>query len=97
MIGCIFRLIKIEQMSINKSVVVIHLQLCDDGEHDLKKLFDHIKNDYGRGNEEVNTLEFGEVLHQMIRCLIVCITHLAHSRLIKLIVIQVLIGLKSHW
>ena len=64
MIGRIFRLIQIESMT-NEQISVIHLQLCDDNEHDLKKLFDHMKNHYGGGDSEVNLLRFGKVLRCM--------------------------------
>jgi len=64
MIGSIFRLIKIEKMK-NEEIVMIHMELCDDDEHDLKELFDHMKNKLGGGNKEVNLRSFGIVLHQM--------------------------------
>ena len=64
MIGSIFRLIKIEKMK-NEKVVMIHMELCGDDEHDLKELFDHMKNKYGGGNEEVNLHSFGKVLYRM--------------------------------
>jgi len=63
MIGSIFRLIKIEQMK-KEEIVMIHMELCDDDEHDLKELFDHMKKKYG-GNKEVNLHSFGQVLRRM--------------------------------
>ena len=64
MIGSIFRLTKIEKMK-DKDIVTIYMELCDDDEHDLKKLFDHMKNKYGDGNEEINLHSFGQVLYRM--------------------------------
>jgi len=64
MIGSIFRLIKIEEMK-NEEIVMTHLELCGDDEHDLKELFDHMKNKLGGGNEEVNLRSFGHVLREM--------------------------------
>jgi len=64
MIGSIFRLIKIEQMK-KEEIVMIHMELCDDDEHDLKELFDHMKKELDGENEEVNLRSFGHVLHKM--------------------------------
>jgi len=64
MMGSIFRLTKIEKLK-DKDIVTIYMELCDDDEHDLKELFDHMKNKYGGGNEEVNLHSFGKVLREM--------------------------------
>ena len=64
MIGSIFRLTKIEETK-DKDIVTIYMELCGDDEHDLKELFDHMKKEYGGGNEEVNLRSFGQVLHEM--------------------------------
>jgi len=64
MVGSIFRLIKIEEMK-HKEILMIHMELCDDDEHDLKELFDHMKNELDGGNEEVNLHSFGQVLRDM--------------------------------
>jgi len=64
MIGSIFRLIKIEEIK-NEKIITIHMELCGDDEHDLKELFDHMKKEYGGGNEEVNLHSFGQVLYRM--------------------------------
>ena len=64
MIGCIFRLIKIEETK-NEEIVMIHMELCGDDEHDLKELFDHMKKELGGGSQEVNLHSFGQVLRQM--------------------------------
>jgi len=64
MIGSIFRLTKIEKLK-DKDIVTIYMELCGDDEHDLKELFDHMKKEYGGGNEEVNLRSFGQVLHEM--------------------------------
>jgi len=34
----------------NRRFWVIRMKLCGDDEHDLKKLFDHMKVEYGGGN-----------------------------------------------
>jgi len=64
MMGSIFRLIKIEKMK-NEEILMIHMELCGDDEHDLKELFDHMKEELSGGSEEVNLRSFGEVLHEM--------------------------------
>lgn len=64
MVGCIFRLKSVRRDENNK-LWLIEMQLADDGESDLKKLFDHLKNDYGGGEEEVNLQSFGDVLRHM--------------------------------
>jgi len=64
MIGSIFRLTKIEKLK-DKDVVTVHMELCDDDEHDLKELFDHMKKEYGGGNKEVNLHSFGKILRRM--------------------------------
>ena len=64
MVGSIFRLIKIEEIK-NEKIITIHMELCGDDEHDLKELFDHMKNELGGGNEEVNLRSFGQVLRRM--------------------------------
>jgi len=64
MMGSIFRLIKIEEMK-HKEIVMIHMELCGDDEHDLKKLFDHMKKELDGENEEVNLHSFGKVLYRM--------------------------------
>jgi len=64
MMGSIFRLIKIEEIK-NEKIIMIHMELCGDDEHDLKELFDHMKNQLGGGNEEVNLHSFGLVLRRM--------------------------------
>jgi tetratricopeptide (TPR) repeat protein len=64
MVGSIFRLIDIRR---NKKDLVweIRMKLCGDDEHDLKNLFDHMKKEYGCGNNEVDLLSFGNVLLKM--------------------------------
>ena len=64
MMGSIFRLIKIEEIK-NEKIITIYMELCGDDEHDLKELFDHMKKEYGGGNEEVNLHSFGKVLRRM--------------------------------
>ena len=41
------------------------MKLCGDDEHQLKKLFDHMKKEYGGGDNEVNLRSFGDVLRRM--------------------------------
>ncbi len=64
MIGCVFRLIDIHQDD-DEQIWVIRMKLCGDDDDDLKKLFDHMKKEYGGGNNEVNLLSFGNVLRRM--------------------------------
>ena len=64
MIGCVFRLTDIRRDN-NEQIWVIEMKLCDDDEHDLKKLFDHMKKAYGGGDKEASLLRFGIVLRQM--------------------------------
>ena len=64
MMGCIFRLIKIEEME-NEEIVMIHMRLCDDDEHDSKELFDHMKKKFSGKSEEVNLRSFGQILREM--------------------------------
>jgi tetratricopeptide (TPR) repeat protein len=64
MIGCIFRLNDICYDD-NKQIWKIQMDLCGDDEYDLKNLFNHIKNEYGCGENEVDLQSFGNVLHQM--------------------------------
>ena len=64
MIGSIFRLTKIEETK-DKDIVTIYMELCGDDEHDLKELFDHMKNELGGRNEEVDLRSFGLVLREM--------------------------------
>jgi hypothetical protein len=45
MTGCVFRLMKIDQNDDN--IWIIRMQLCDDDQHNLKTLFNHMKKEYG--------------------------------------------------
>ncbi|CAF1098451.1 unnamed protein product [Adineta ricciae] len=62
MSGCIFRLDEIHQ---DDDMWVIEIQLCDDSEHDLKTLFDHMKKDCGGGDGDVDFVSFVSVLYRM--------------------------------
>jgi tetratricopeptide (TPR) repeat protein len=64
MIGCVFRLIDVRR-SDDGEMWIVRMRLCGDDEHDMKKLFDHMKKDYGGGNDEVDILAFGRVLRRM--------------------------------
>jgi tetratricopeptide (TPR) repeat protein len=64
MIGCVFRLIDIQQ-SDDGEMWIVQMKLCGDNAYDLKKLFEHMKQDYGGGNDAVDSLAFGRVLRRM--------------------------------
>jgi tetratricopeptide (TPR) repeat protein len=64
MIGCVFRLIDVQQNA-NDEIWIVRMKLCGDDEHDMKKLFEHMKKSYGGGGKEVNLRSFGVVLHHM--------------------------------
>ena len=64
MIGCVFRLIDVRQ-SDDGAMWMVRIRFCGDEEHDMKKLFEHMKKDYGGGNNEVSLQQFGQVLHAM--------------------------------
>jgi tetratricopeptide (TPR) repeat protein len=63
MIGSIFRLTSIHQTY--EQIWMIHLTLCGDDEHDLRKLFEYMKDSYADGESETTLLSFGHVLHKM--------------------------------
>jgi tetratricopeptide (TPR) repeat protein len=60
MIGCVFRLMDIRQ-SDDDEMWIIRMKLCGDNEHDMKKLFEHMKKYYAGGD----VLSFGRVLREM--------------------------------
>jgi tetratricopeptide (TPR) repeat protein len=64
MIGCVFHLINIHYDDVEQ-IWMIRMELCDDDEHDLKKLFNYLKKEYGCGENEVNLCSFGNLLHRM--------------------------------
>ena len=61
MMGSIFRLNDIYRDE--DRVWIIRMTLCSDSDHDLKTLFDHMKNKYGDG--ETSLYSFGHVLRKM--------------------------------
>jgi tetratricopeptide (TPR) repeat protein len=63
MIGSIFRLSNIHQN--DQQIWIIQLTLCGDDEHDLKNLFEHMKNSYADGDNDATLFSFGRVLHNM--------------------------------
>jgi hypothetical protein len=63
MIGSIFRLSNIYRN--NQQIWIIQLTLCGDDEHDLKNLFEHMKNSYADGDNDATLFSFGRVLHKM--------------------------------
>ncbi|CAF1058051.1 unnamed protein product [Adineta ricciae] len=66
MMGSVFRLSSIFPDKSNSSTWVIRAELCGDENHDLKKLFEYMKEKYGGGNDEdVSLRSFGEVLRKM--------------------------------
>jgi tetratricopeptide (TPR) repeat protein len=62
MIGCVFRLIDVQQ---NDQIWEIHMKLCGDNEHDIQNLFQHMKNEYAGGDQQVELRSFGTVLYKM--------------------------------
>ncbi|CAF4106654.1 unnamed protein product [Rotaria sp. Silwood2] len=64
MVGCIFRLTNIYRND-NEKVWVIQMQLAEDNDQDLKKLFNQLKEDYGVGEKEADLQCFGDVLQHM--------------------------------
>ncbi|CAF2513792.1 unnamed protein product [Rotaria sp. Silwood2] len=64
MVGCIFRLTNIHRDD-NEKAWIIQMQLAENNDNNLKKLFDQLKSDCGVGTEEVDLKSFGDVLQQM--------------------------------
>jgi len=62
MVGCVFRLIDIRQ---DGRTWMIYMRLCDDDEHDMQDLFQHMKKEYTGGDKEVGLKSFGTVLYKM--------------------------------
>jgi tetratricopeptide (TPR) repeat protein len=63
MIGSIFRLLNIYQN--NEQIWIIQLILCGDDEHDLKNLFEYMKESHADSDNEATLLSFGQVLYKM--------------------------------
>ncbi|CAF2119483.1 unnamed protein product [Rotaria magnacalcarata] len=68
MLGSIFRLNEISHdqsssLSVKATMSIIRMTLCSDHDNDLKQLYDHMKNKYGR--EETNLLSLGDVMFDM--------------------------------
>ncbi|CAF5005692.1 unnamed protein product, partial [Rotaria socialis] len=66
MIGSIFRLEAIRQDDSlgDMRVWIIRMRLCSDDENDLKKLYDHMKNEYGV-SKETNLMSLGYLMWKM--------------------------------
>ncbi|UJR08766.1 hypothetical protein I4U23_013022 [Adineta vaga] len=64
MTGSIFRLVHMYRDD-EKDIWIIQMQLCGDDENGLKNLFEHMKQEYGNGDEEINLRSFGDVLRKM--------------------------------
>jgi tetratricopeptide (TPR) repeat protein len=63
MIACVFRLTKICEGK--DQIQEIHMELCGDDVHDLKELYEHMKEEYWGDDDEIDLLTFGEVLYHM--------------------------------
>ncbi|CAF4198817.1 unnamed protein product [Rotaria sp. Silwood2] len=65
MLGSIFCLNEIchDQSSTDATISIIRMTLCSDHDNDLKQLYDHMKNEYYRG--ETNLLSLGDVMYKM--------------------------------
>jgi len=61
MVGTIFRLVKMKRES--DGIWNIRMMLCSENDHQLKSLFQHMKNELGAG--ETTLLRFGDVLRKM--------------------------------
>jgi tetratricopeptide (TPR) repeat protein len=62
MLGSVFRLNDIIHLGEN-NIWIINMTLCSDNDHDLKSIFDHMKNQYG--SKQTRLLLFGHVLVDM--------------------------------
>jgi tetratricopeptide (TPR) repeat protein len=61
MLGSIFR---VAHIYLDNQVWIIQMRLCSDNDHDLKPIFDHMKNELAGGGE-TNLLSFGIVLRNL--------------------------------
>jgi tetratricopeptide (TPR) repeat protein len=61
MLGAIFRIVDVRNDG--NGVWIIQMTLCSDDDHQLKGIFEHMKNEHGGG--EKNLLSFGNVLADM--------------------------------
>jgi tetratricopeptide (TPR) repeat protein len=61
MVGSIFRIVDV--FNDGSGVWIIRMTLCSDDDHELKAIFEHMKNEHGGG--EKNLLSFGNVLADM--------------------------------
>ncbi|CAF2513802.1 unnamed protein product [Rotaria sp. Silwood2] len=64
MVGCIFRLTNIYRDE-NEKIWTIQMQLAEDNDNNLKKLFEQLKSDYGGDEDEADLKSFGDVLQHM--------------------------------
>jgi tetratricopeptide (TPR) repeat protein len=62
MLGSVFRINDIIHLG-EGSIWIVNMTLCSDNDHDLKSVFDHMKNQYG--TEQTRLLLFGHVLVDM--------------------------------
>ena len=63
MVGSVFRIMHVNPASDNSGVWIIQMTLCSDDDHDLKPIFEHLKNEHGGG--EKSLLTFANVLTDM--------------------------------
>ncbi|CAF1514581.1 unnamed protein product, partial [Adineta steineri] len=63
MLGSVFRIVRICRDKDN--VWLIEIVLCSDNDHDLKAIFEHMKNEYDDGDGETSLISFGLVLYEM--------------------------------
>ncbi len=63
MLGSVFRLVEIRRDEYQ--VWIIRMVLCSDSDHDLKTIFEHMKNEYDDGDGETSLISFGLVLYEM--------------------------------
>lgn len=61
MLGSIFQLISIEQTE--DQIWIIHMALCSGNDHDLKPIFEHMKNQHSQ--DQTDLLSFGHLLRNM--------------------------------
>ena len=66
MLGSIFRINEVQQ-SKDREYWTIRLTLCSDDDHDLKTIFEYLKNDQGGNDGEMNLVSFGDIVYRMGR------------------------------
>ena len=64
MFGSIFQLLRLDHKD---HIWILRLRLCTENENDLKATCEHMKNQYGKHNEQTDLLSFGSALTKMGR------------------------------